>query len=235
MESIHFRVFSMTDTQMAIPKNNRKFYTPGIISLAILPLVFCHYVNREIKQSTIYSIPVTWHDTASLNRLATFFPNRGQQYPLAKKYTEIILTGHRNEDKIKLAFAQIRIREILKTADTVTGVHFLFQDSSAYESIIGALDKLRAENAETFLALGNNIWFWYPRPDTTTQKPLLGGCMLCNDVIQVKPAISQCAKTKERIRHIWKNSWQMIVLYTGFIITIIILRRRKSPEIDLRA
>ena len=202
-------------------RNHKGYYIPGIISLTLLPIVFYFFTKREIRQSTIWAIPIIWADKAVMKKHDIVFSSFDGHYPPKRDYTEIVFTGNQLNDKIKLEFAQIRVREILKAGDTRKGLHFLFTDSSNYGIFIETVDKLRFEGAETYMPLENNLWFYHFQRN-------IYDCLLCNDVIHVEPKISWWTKNKENVSKIWRTSWQLIVLYCCFVILVFALRRQTN-------
>lgn len=80
------------------------------------------------------------------------------------KIVILVFSGNKKDNKIKLVFARIKIRDILFTNDTVNGVHFQFSDSSQYWTFVKSIDILRAEGAKTYMPLGKDLWFYhFPR------------------------------------------------------------------------
>ncbi|WP_121357773.1 hypothetical protein [Flavisolibacter nicotianae] len=208
------------------PKRKRNYYIPGIISLLILPIAFCFYAKREIRQSTVWAMPLIWFDTTRLNKLAKLDTNLVEKFPPKRNFLTIAFTGNPSDDRTKLAYSEIRIKEILNGGDTLNGIHFLFGDSSSYGTMVGAFDNLQASGAKRYVAGEKDIWFWHVPPDTV--KPLEYECLLCNDVIYVEPEISWWTKTKESVSHIWKTSWQLILLYCSFVVSVVVLRRKAN-------
>ncbi len=203
-----------------------KYYIPGIISLTILPIAFYFYVKREIRLSTVWVMPLIWLDTAHLNRLAKLDTNFKEKFPPERNYIDIGFTGNQDNDRTKLAFSQIRIKEILKSSDTSNGIHFLFGNSSTYGTVVGALDNLRAVGAEGYLMGEKDMWFWHVPRDTI--KPVQYQYLLCDDLVYVEPEVTWWTKTRENIHCIWTTSWQLILLYTSFVLSVVVLRRKSN-------
>ncbi|WP_143011323.1 hypothetical protein [Chitinophaga filiformis] len=81
-------------------------------------------------------------------------------YTRLRNYQEIHFTGEKKTDDIKLAFARIRINEIIKQRDTLQGIHFSFGDSSKFTNLIQTLDILYQERAERYIIDNGEIWFF---------------------------------------------------------------------------
>jgi hypothetical protein len=94
------------------------------------------------------------------------------------EYLEIDLNGNDKENKIKLDFAQLEIRRIIKTKDTTKGVHFNFETDSKYWTVIRAFDICFIEKAHTFVPFKNHVWMfnYFPKtkPYDEERRPICG-------------------------------------------------------------
>jgi len=88
-----------------------------------------------------------------------------------RKFIDINLNGTDQNDKTKLEFAQLKIREINATNDTIRGVHFSFGDSTKFWVLFHSLEILKTERAERFIMNADNIWFFYASPEYFSYKP----------------------------------------------------------------
>ena len=147
-------------------KRKKIYYIPGIISLAILPIAFVYFANREMKARTFTVLPISMADTNLLIKYPGLFKRDNGHFPPLRNYTDIALTGDNIEDRSSLKFAQVKIREILSKNDTMNGVYFKFAVNSQFWTFIKTLDILKMEGARTFMPIDNNIWFYYFAPDT---------------------------------------------------------------------
>jgi hypothetical protein len=208
------------------PKRKTRYYIPGIISLTILPFLFYFYGKRQIQQSTVWAMPFVWFDTAKSNKQWQFDKNPTPNFPPKRNFMDIEFNGNQSNDRTKLAFSKIRIKEILNSGDTIHGIHFLFGDSCAYGTMVMAYDNMQMPGTKRYVLGEKDIWFWHIPPDTV--KPIEYDCLLCNDVISVKPEISWWTKAKGSVSHNWKNSWQLILLYCSFAISVSLLQRKAN-------
>src|SRR5688572_20842892 len=150
-----------------ITKTTKKFYyIPGIFSLIIVPVLFYYYGSHYIKTLHQGTIDLFWFDPELTKKYPEVFSG---QYPEKRNYIDIQLTGEEQRDKVKLDFAQVRIREILAHNDSINGLHFNFSSESEYWSFVKALDILGAEGAKTYMPYENDLWFYHTPPDTTIQ------------------------------------------------------------------
>ena len=134
--------------------------------------------------------------------------------------------GDNQNDKIKLDFAQIRIREILLQNDSTNGLHFRFGDSSQYWTFIKAVDILRFEKAKTYIPLDNDLWFFHFPPDTTIVSWICGTTY--SDIVYIVPKVSWWTQAKKWTSDIWISSWQIILGFIAFLFSIFILGRQKN-------
>ncbi len=171
-------------------------------------------------------LPIVLADTALNSKQGPMFSDFHRRSLPKRSYLDIVFTGEKHDDKIKLEFAQLRIREILITGDTLNGLHFFFGNSSSYGTFVETIDKLRLEGAETYMPVDNNLWFFHLQPEKVVNTEY--GCFLCDDVIVVKPRVHWWMLAKEKCIKIWLAAWQIIVLYVCFIISILALRRQKN-------
>ena len=208
------------------PKRKRSYYIPGFISLLILPIAFHFSVQRQIRQSTTWAMRISWLDTARLKSFRKPDENLVVHVLPERNFTEIEFTGEQNADKIKLAFSKLRIKEILDRKDTLNALHFLFGNNSTYGMVVGAFDNLQALDVEKYVLGDKDIWFWNVPPDPAM--PIENSYLLCDNILHVEPEISWWTNAKENAGLIWIHAHQLILLYIGFITSIIILQRRNT-------
>lgn len=201
------------------PKLNKIYYIPGIFSLIILPIVFITFAQRAIKDSTLSVLPIALADTNLPKKFPEIFKDFENSFPPKRNYLDINLTGDNQNDKIKLDFAQIRIREILSKNDSTNGLHFKFGDSSEYWTFVRALDMLRYEKAKTYMPLDNNLWFYHFPPDTTLVNWICGTTY--SDIVYFESKFSFWKKVTKWTSDIWKSSWEIISAFITFLFFVI--------------
>jgi hypothetical protein len=81
-----------------------------------------------------------------------------------RNYTEINFNGKASDDKVKLAFADVLVREIVSANDTVRGLRFNFNDSVRFGTFIALLTILEEKRAKYYIPVDYNIWF-FDKPD----------------------------------------------------------------------
>lgn len=204
------------------------YYKPGIISLFLLPFIFIYLANNEIKRKTCVVLPLVLADTNYLKTIKAleYYYN---SFPPKRNYVDISFTGDNNSDKIKIDFAQIKIREILEEKDYINGIHFKFTDNCTYGTFVNTINILKKDSAKTYMALEKDIWFYQLQPDTT-YKEFKYNCILCDDVVYVTREVSLREKTLNALRHIWETSWSMIILFLTFLISLFLIVRKRRRK-----
>jgi hypothetical protein len=191
-------------------KAKQRFYIPGIISLTVLPFLFYYFGNNCLDSINKGVIQLFWYDPELPKKFPEMFSG---QYPPERSYVDISLTGNNNDDSIKLAFSQVRLREILSQQDSINGIHYQFGDSAQYWSFIKALDICYIEQAETFIPYENSLWVYHIPPDTTIQTFVCG-----TTYTDITPKPSWWTIIKERTCLIVKSSWMLVI---GFLILLL--------------
>ena len=208
-------------------KRKKVYYIPGIISLIVLPFIFIHFANKELKATAPIILPIYLADINLPKKFPKVFKRFGRHFPPSRNYVDIYFTGDNEHDKTKLAFAQLRIKEILSRNDSIRGVHFKFGNNSQYWTFVKAINILRYEGAKSYMPLDNDLWFYNFPPDTST-KTLDYKCLLCGDIVICELNISIWTKTTVQAKNILKSSWGIILGFLVFLISIFILPRKNS-------
>lgn len=201
------------------------YYKPGIISLLILPFVFIYFANNEIKRKTSFVLPLVMADTNYLKTIKAFQVHYNS-FPPKRNYVDIRFTGDNNADQTKIAFAQIKIREIIEEKDYNNGIHFKFTDNCTYGTFVNTINILKKDSAKTYMALEKDIWFYQLQP-FTTYKNFMQNCVIYNDVYFVTPEVSLREKILKALRHIWETSWSVIILFLAFLSLVLLINRNK--------
>ena len=206
-------------------KQKKLFYVPGIISLTILPFLFIYFADKELSAKTVGVIPIVIADTNLPKKFPEVFRNFKGTFPPKRDYVDIILTGDENADKVKLDFAQVKIRETLASNDSTKGLHFHFGDSSRYGTFVKAIDILRAEGAKTYMPLDNDIWFYHFPTDTTIKNWI---CGTTYNTVAYEKETSWWTRISSQVTYYWQGSWQLIIAYAVFLVSTFFIWRQKN-------
>jgi hypothetical protein len=205
-------------------RRKKIYYIPGMISLILLMPFFVRQSKREIKSKSLYAIKTTWADANAFKRNKKWSSGLfGMTLP-KRRYEEFVFTGENQLDKIKLDFAHIRVREITQQKDSICGIHFKFDRNAEYWTFIKTLDILKFEKAKHFWPVDHDIWFFYTPPEMrdTIKNDFVYECGCCDFVV---PRISWWKNIQNRFGQIWYNSWEIILAFLGFILSITIIKR----------
>lgn len=85
-------------------------------------------------------------------------------------YIDITLTGNDKDDKVKLAYTQLQVRQLIASKDTTLGIHIHFSDSSKYWTVIEAFDLCRIENVKAYALYENDFWIINPRSSSNNKR-----------------------------------------------------------------
>jgi hypothetical protein len=137
-------------------KHKKIYYSAGLISILMLPVLCIIYLNN-INAFTHYGgIDLfLWNGKDSKEETTKFLNS--------KTFTVVNLTGNLESDISKLRIAQKNVKKIISTKDSIKGIKFHFEKKAEYWSYIRVLDILQIEKAKTYLPYKNDIWFANPR------------------------------------------------------------------------
>jgi hypothetical protein len=204
----------------------RIYYRAGLISLILLPILCVWYLN---KQDQLRVIPISpWNPDSYFNKV-----NHSQSHP-ERKYLDISFNVNNGENKIKLDYAQLEVRRLVNSRDTLNGVHFYFDDSTQYSILIKALDICDIEKADYCSMYENDMWIWMPlttKPLKPNTFPILtcGGVILRDSDKQGKiKKLNEEKRLKQiaYIKDLAKTFWPSEFLF-GFMILLTAIRLRK--------
>lgn len=144
--------------------HKKLYYTSGLISLLLLPVLCVLYLQKTKVFERLYAIELNaWTQERANNRRAN-----GYDFYINPKrnYLNICLSGNKKEDRTKLDFVQLNMRDLLKSKDTISGIHIVFGNQTKYWALIETLNICLKEKARTYVLVGNDFWFfnYYPKP-----------------------------------------------------------------------
>jgi hypothetical protein len=201
------------------------YYTPGMISLAFLALLFTGLLlryhrlqNYHVLEVNMFPDPTRKHQ-GSFKRLHFEIPRRN--------YRTIALTGDLRTDRAKLDTFQLQLRGLLLRKDTVNGLHLLFEDKARYESYVRAFNVCLIEKASVYLPRKNHLWLLYFERSRDQYPPTVCGTSALRD-----EAVAQSdwnGKDKATRRRFWQGATQAfagplllgVVLLVGSMIQIV--------------
>lgn len=204
---------------MVINGPRKFYYLPGIISLAGIPFLFYFFLYSYEKESAQTVLPLFFWSPTFYPKSAELHPK--PQLPL-RNYTDIELTGENSTDKVKLDYAQVRLREMMSRQDSLSGIHFSFGDRSQYWTFVKAVNMCYAEGVKSFVPYENHLWAVYtPQEPVSEQTSEYWACGTTYLNFETKPMV--WAAAKEKIGLWWRSSWVVII---GFSVLLLVSIRR---------
>ncbi len=150
------------------------YYPAGLISLILLPILCIWYLEKNRAFHKLVCLEVVyWGENHP-----SYYKQEFVIHP-EREFVNLKLTGNERENKIKLDFAQLTIRELVATKDTVTGIHFILDDGLKYKTLIYVLDILEVENARQFVAREDDIWVFNYIPKLKPKEQELKPGFIC--------------------------------------------------------
>lgn len=201
----------------------RKFYVAGIFSAFILPVLFIINARKELASLDTNCKTVFLIDWEFLNKMEMVGID-SISYLLNRKFLEISFNGNKTEDKTKLDFAQIFIRECIQANDTINGLSLSFGNNATFDYFVKALDVLAIEGAKYYVFQDNNKIKFYNLPQKavaidTIQTFVCGFSGNFNEQ-------SKWDLFKDKVLLIWGNSWQFILSFLAFLLCVVFIRIR---------
>lgn len=143
-------------------RDRRKiFYPAGLISLVLFPALCIWHLNNQGLFKKIGAI-----DAAYFNHDENYEYSNSKSFKkiiASRNYLDIEFTGNKNDDKILLQFAKIKIKWLINSKDTVNGIHFKFTEKAKYWNFVEAIDICQIKNQYPIMD-GNSIWISYHKP-----------------------------------------------------------------------
>jgi hypothetical protein len=138
-------------------QRKKLYYSAGLISIILLPIFCLIYLNNINAFKKFGSIDISLPDKEFRKDNVNL-----KRYLNSKKYFIINLTGDNKTDELKLKNANILIKKIILSKDSIQGVKFNFGKKSEYWTFIKILDILVINNAQLYDLQDNELWFTNP-------------------------------------------------------------------------
>ncbi len=136
----------------------RKYYAPGMISLILLPILCWHYLTPHIKDERC--VDVTFPSKYNPNKKGGFrFDTTVLSKPeFKRKYIEFVLNGNDSVNNIILDSFDKRNQTLIKTKDTLNGIHVLFDKNINWGNVVKAINICLKDTFATFMIFEDNLW-----------------------------------------------------------------------------
>lgn len=120
-----------------------------------MPLVFFIWLSKNESKPKYGIIELMWWSPDFYLSNPDILPK--ESHPNINS-TDINLTGNDINDKEKLDFARLQIRDLVKSNDSLKGVHFHFGINAKYWTFIRSIEMCKFEKAEVYIPYKNDIW-----------------------------------------------------------------------------
>lgn len=163
------------------------YYSAGIFSLVLLPLIsFWQFIWRHPFEKA-HVVSVVWRPKEG------FY---GEESFLRKRYTTFQLNADPASNQNTIREARLKMREMVRSGDTTSGVHFHLGDLAPFQTLINVLDACKLENAKVYIPDGNEVWICNPDPPRPVKREF-STCMSICGYTQNRKAIAEAAWEKQ--------------------------------------
>lgn len=119
------------------------YYQPGLITLALLPIMYCiHLGYKCVDKKRVYAIQFNMPRKQSEKLYGKFPPDR--------KYEEVTLTGNQPADSIKIQQLENRIKSFAAKRDSINGICIHYGNSINYQTFITLIDICNVDSISIF-------------------------------------------------------------------------------------
>lgn len=154
------------------PRKPIIYYPSGIITLVLLPVFCLVYMSKHDLFTPANKMEITFW---SPDLPKTLFKGTKQSILSKRKYFQINLDGKNDaDDQIRLDFARLQIREMLKAKSFTDGVDFHFGVKAKYWTFVKALDICQVENVPSFLPYKDDLYAIYTKPEPIVETFICG-------------------------------------------------------------
>lgn len=209
-------------------KRPKLFYTPGMISLLVVPVLF--YMYQPIaKKQTVLKMHLPTEDLPSPDyikfaRYAVMDKLKG------KKINTVYYDEDHSLNARKQEFIEQEALKLKFYHDTTQVIKVHFSSETNYGEFVQLVNIMYRDNHKRYTWLDNDFYILGehpPEPDTSIDLP----CLLCNDVIYLEPE-------KTRQQRFWEevNKYKLLIvnnvlLLSAFVLLIavpVILKRKRG-------
>ena len=131
------------------------YYPAGLISLIFLPLFCITYFHKHHAFEELRVLEVV-----SGNRNALKDAYIGRLHP-ERNFVDINLTADDESNRIKLAFAELEINQIIKNLDTLKGIHFHFNSDLKYKTLVKVFSLCSDVEEISYSSYEDEIWIYH--------------------------------------------------------------------------
>ncbi|RZK36738.1 MAG: hypothetical protein EOO90_26780 [Pedobacter sp.] len=150
-----------------IRNRTKIFYPAGLISLVLLPILCIWNLNKQKAFEKIGALEVAYFDHNELEEYSN--SQSFKELISSRNYIVIEFTCNEKDDNIILEYAKVKIKNLIKSKDTITGVHFKFTEKAKYCNFVKAVDICQVESLNPLMDK-NDIWIAYYPPQRNVKE-----------------------------------------------------------------
>jgi len=144
---------------------------PGIITIALLPWMLLHWMNAR-DEAKLYALEINVFRQGEREGNVEIKP------PL-RNYTSFELDSNKRHNQIKLAYAEILLREQLQKNDTSVGIHFHLAEGCRYSDYVQVINLMLKNGTSDFLSYTRELWaVSRPKEKFDGQSGMHGRCVI---------------------------------------------------------
>lgn len=191
-----------------------------MISLVFFPLLCVIYLYQTKAFQSEYAIEINVWNKEDGKRIKKMY---GWEEHPPRNYLEFYMTGNDKEDQISLNKAQLAFRRMVKTQDTIFGVHITFMDNAHYWTFISVLDRLEEEHVKQYIPIGNHLWIFNSNPkpyieDKSKFMSVCGNHFYKNIEYYKENAAIELKERNEKYFNLLKQLWGPGILFLLLLI-----------------
>lgn len=130
----------------------RIYYIPGILSLAIAPILITVRINKYIADRTEHCLEIIVGIKNDNRNLEILFPKRN--------YQTYILTENREEDSLKLIYIEKLAKKLHLSKDDMIGIKVVLNKETKYKTFISLLNCCLKSGISDWIPLGDTIFIF---------------------------------------------------------------------------
>jgi biopolymer transport protein ExbD len=215
-------------------KRPKLLYTPGLISLLVVPVLF-YFLQPPIKKQTVISILVPKEDHQSSYGLG--FSRVSVTAALkSKKINTVYFDGDHKLNARKLEFVAKEALKLKFYHDTTQVIKVRLSAETTYNEFVQLVNIMHKDSHKRYALLDDDFYIFGEEPPELELPPIPYQCLLCNDVIhtlKIQPATTWQDKLWEHLNHVNSFIRNNALLLSAFVILIIVpvILKRKTRQL----
>lgn len=156
-------------------KRRKIYYVPGMITLVFLPILCYYYLKPFNKTERVLEVvfPDKYKPNSNYENGFRFDTTLLSLPENKRKYLDIHLGKQTKINKIKLDSFYKKMQILIKTKDTINGLHLVFDNGFKYGDFIKAINTCITDTFPHFLVYENNLWYLYKNIDVEKRDRVL--------------------------------------------------------------